>query len=79
VNDLDLSSSHMDRLVKDILSSSTISQNFLDDESGNVKAYISGLLELIPRFQSIQKARLMSFLWHDRFIDSFTGWRGAII
>ncbi|KIJ29860.1 hypothetical protein M422DRAFT_268638 [Sphaerobolus stellatus SS14] len=46
----------MDRLVKDLLTASTISQNFLEDESAAVKTSVSSLLELIPRFQSIQKA-----------------------
>ncbi|KAF8502459.1 COG4-domain-containing protein [Gautieria morchelliformis] len=56
LNDLDISSSHMDRLVKDILSAPVISQNFLESEVFRVRAYVTTLLELVPQFQSILRS-----------------------
>ncbi|GJJ12454.1 hypothetical protein Clacol_006696 [Clathrus columnatus] len=55
LNDLDISSSHMDRLIKDLLKSVTIPNNFLSIELEEVRSCISELLELVPRFQSIAK------------------------
>jgi len=56
LNDLDVSVTHTERLVKDLLSTSSISQNFSDDEMVTVKNSISSLLELIPHFQAVQNA-----------------------
>ncbi|KAF8582204.1 COG4-domain-containing protein [Ramaria rubella] len=56
LNDLDISSSHMDRLVKDLLTSSTVSQSFLENEVPKIRVHISTLLELIPQFQNIVKS-----------------------
>ncbi|TDL25058.1 COG4-domain-containing protein [Rickenella mellea] len=56
LNDLDISSSHMERLVKDILSSHALQQNFLEQEITSVKAAFSSLLTLVNKFHSSLKA-----------------------
>lgn len=53
-----MSSIHMDRLVKDLLSAPIISQNFAECEVSRVKAYVSTLLELGPQFQSIVRVSI---------------------
>ena len=52
LNDLDVSSSHMERLIKDLIISDTISQNFLDFEVEAAKESISSFTNLVPRFRS---------------------------
>ncbi|KAI0811103.1 COG4-domain-containing protein [Irpex lacteus] len=56
LNDLDISSSHMERLVKDLVTSDIISQNFLDSEVDAVKNSISSFSNLVPRFRSTLRA-----------------------
>ncbi|CAL1703812.1 unnamed protein product [Somion occarium] len=56
LNDLEVSSSHMERLIRDLSSSSMISQNFLDLEELSVKKSISGFNNLLPRFRSTLRA-----------------------
>ncbi|KAF8502545.1 COG4 transport protein-domain-containing protein [Hysterangium stoloniferum] len=56
LNDLDISSSHIERLVKDLLGSSVVSQNFLQSETSPVVAHISALLDLVPQFQTILRS-----------------------
>lgn len=51
----------MDRLVKDLLSASAISQNFLESEVSRVRTNISTLLELVPQFQSV--LRVSVWVW----------------
>ncbi|KAF7796521.1 hypothetical protein EIP86_007700 [Pleurotus ostreatoroseus] len=57
LNDMELSSSHMERLVKDLCSSGTISQHYLDTESEDVKSSISSFSNLVPRFRSTLRVR----------------------
>ncbi|KAI0317766.1 COG4-domain-containing protein [Amylostereum chailletii] len=56
LNDLDLSASHMERLIKDVLSAPTISQGFLADEQASVTASVSSFTTLVPKFRSILRA-----------------------
>ncbi|KAI0086670.1 COG4-domain-containing protein [Irpex rosettiformis] len=56
LNDLDISSSHMERLIKDLLTSDLISQNFLDSEIEGVKTSVLSLTNLVPRFRSTLRA-----------------------
>ncbi|KDQ12274.1 hypothetical protein BOTBODRAFT_176521 [Botryobasidium botryosum FD-172 SS1] len=55
LNDLDLSSSHMETLVSSITASSHLSQNFLEIEVEPARACLSSLLTLVPKFKSIIK------------------------
>ncbi|KAI0693895.1 COG4-domain-containing protein [Cytidiella melzeri] len=56
LNDLDISSSHMERLIKDLVTSDAISQNFLDSEVEAVRSSISSFTNLVPRFRSTLRA-----------------------
>lgn len=56
LNDLDLSSSHMERLTKDLLGHQTITQLFLDAEQPHVKRVISSLTGSVAKFRSALKA-----------------------
>lgn len=57
LNDLDVSSSHMERLIRDLASSPAIIQNFLYSEVETVKESIQSMNNLIPRFRSILRVR----------------------
>ncbi len=52
LNDLDISSSHMERLIKDLCTSSSIIQNFLEPETESAKSSMASFNNLIPRFRS---------------------------
>jgi conserved oligomeric Golgi complex subunit 4 len=52
LNDLEISALHMDRLVKDLLSSSVISQGFPAEEVEAVRNSISSFSSIVPKFQS---------------------------
>ena len=52
LNDLDVSASHMERLVKDLLSSPVIPQTFPAEEVEAARASISSLSSIVPKFQS---------------------------
>ncbi|EJD05663.1 COG4-domain-containing protein [Fomitiporia mediterranea MF3/22] len=56
LNDLDVSSTHIDRLVRELLSSQALSQNFLQSERDLVDADLNSLLNLITRFRSTMKS-----------------------
>lgn len=56
LNDLDISASHMERLVRDLLASPTITQNFLSSEVDLATNSISSLTTLVPKFRSILRA-----------------------
>ncbi|OCH95231.1 COG4-domain-containing protein [Obba rivulosa] len=56
LNDLDISSSHMERLVKDICSSAAVGQNYIDADVEAVKSSISSLTTLVPKFRSTLRA-----------------------
>ncbi|EKM55831.1 uncharacterized protein PHACADRAFT_209352 [Phanerochaete carnosa HHB-10118-sp] len=56
LNDLDISSSHMERLTRELCSSTLITQNFLDSEADQVKDAISSFNNLVPRFRSTLRA-----------------------
>lgn len=62
LNDLDISSAHMETLIKSILSSSQIQQNFLEEDAIPVEEHMSSLLKLVPRFQGVQKASVIMLL-----------------
>ncbi|KIK45917.1 hypothetical protein CY34DRAFT_22317 [Suillus luteus UH-Slu-Lm8-n1] len=55
LNDLDLSSSHMEQLTKDLLGHQTITQLFLDAEQPHVKRVISSLTGSVAKFRSALK------------------------
>lgn len=52
LNDMELSSSHMERLIRDLCSSATITQHYLDSERDDVKSSISAFSNSVPRFRS---------------------------
>ncbi|KII88790.1 hypothetical protein PLICRDRAFT_638384 [Plicaturopsis crispa FD-325 SS-3] len=56
LNDLDVSISHMERLTKDLLSYSSISQHYVESEQAGLKSTISSLLSIVPKFRSILRA-----------------------
>ncbi|KAI9456239.1 COG4-domain-containing protein [Lactarius psammicola] len=53
LNDLDVSASHMDRLVKDLLAAPVILQSFSAEEVDAVRTSISSFSSIVPKFQSI--------------------------
>ncbi|KAH9048069.1 COG4-domain-containing protein, partial [Lactarius hengduanensis] len=53
LNDLDVSASHMDRLVKDLLAAGVIPQSFSAEEVDAARASISSFSNIVPKFQSI--------------------------
>ncbi|KAH8117158.1 COG4-domain-containing protein [Phellopilus nigrolimitatus] len=55
LNDLDISSAHMERLVKDIISSHLLTQNFLPTEMANVQSSLSTMLNMVSKFRSTLK------------------------
>lgn len=55
LNDLDISTGHMERLVKDISASSSLSQYFMDKERSDVSSFISSFLAVVPKFRSTLK------------------------
>ncbi|KAG2066119.1 COG4-domain-containing protein [Suillus decipiens] len=56
LNDLDVSSSHMERLTTDLLGHQTVTQLFLDAEQPHVKRVISSLTGSVAKFRSALKA-----------------------
>lgn len=56
LNDLDVSSTHMERLIRDFLGSQTISQNFLEFEVPTVRESLSSFTSLVPKFRSTLRA-----------------------
>ncbi|KAH9923986.1 COG4-domain-containing protein [Epithele typhae] len=66
LNDLDVSSSHMERLIKDIQSSTLIPQHFMDMEAAKVKDSLALFLNLVPKYRSTLRVtaapRLRTFI-----------------
>ncbi|CCM06080.1 uncharacterized protein FIBRA_08327 [Fibroporia radiculosa] len=56
LNDLDISSSHMERLVKEIAASTLVAQYFLDTEQETVKSSVLSFNSLVPKFRSALRA-----------------------
>ncbi|KAI0831802.1 COG4-domain-containing protein [Trametes gibbosa] len=56
LNDLDISSSHMERLVKDLSQSAHIPQHFLDSELDSVRLSLTSFINLVPKFRSTLRA-----------------------
>ncbi|KAF9792460.1 COG4-domain-containing protein [Thelephora terrestris] len=56
LNDLDVSSIHMERLIRDFLGSQTIPQNFLEFEAPTVHERLSSFTSLVPKFRSTLRA-----------------------
>ncbi|KAJ7694072.1 COG4 transport protein-domain-containing protein [Mycena rosella] len=52
LNDLDLSSSHLERLTRDLVMNPTINQHFLEIQQPLVKNYITGFSTLVAKFRS---------------------------
>jgi conserved oligomeric Golgi complex subunit 4 len=57
LNDLDVSSSHLERLVKDLLTHPSVSQHYNDNEYPSVKRTVSSLSGLVPKFRSTLRVR----------------------
>ncbi|KAK7466940.1 Golgi transport complex subunit 4 [Stygiomarasmius scandens] len=53
LNDLDVSSSHLERLIKELTASGSIHQYFKSTEQPMVKTHLSSLLTLVNKFRSI--------------------------
>ncbi|KAJ8462975.1 hypothetical protein ONZ51_g10559 [Trametes cubensis] len=56
LNDLDISSSHMERLVKELSQSTLLPQHFLDSEIESVRSSLNQLVNLVPKFRSTLRA-----------------------
>ncbi|RPD65758.1 COG4-domain-containing protein [Lentinus tigrinus ALCF2SS1-7] len=56
LNDLDISSSHMERLVKDLSQSALIPQHFLDSKVELVKNSLNSFMNLVPKYRSTLRA-----------------------
>ncbi|EIM90524.1 COG4-domain-containing protein [Stereum hirsutum FP-91666 SS1] len=56
LNDLDISSSHMERLIKDLVTAPTIDQGFLNEEAPIAKSSISAFNNLVPKFRSVLRS-----------------------
>ncbi|KAI0668553.1 COG4-domain-containing protein [Trametes maxima] len=56
LNDLDVSSSHMERLVKDLSQSTLVPQHFLDSEIEPVRNSLNSFMNLVPKFRSTLRA-----------------------
>ncbi|KAJ7752135.1 COG4 transport protein-domain-containing protein [Mycena metata] len=52
LNDLDISSSHLEQLTHDIVTNPTVNQHFLDVQKPIVKNHITGFLTMVPKFRS---------------------------
>ncbi|KAJ7764494.1 COG4 transport protein-domain-containing protein [Mycena maculata] len=52
LNDLDLSSSHLERLTRDLVANPTINQHFLDVEQPIVKDHITSFSNMVAKFRS---------------------------
>ena len=63
LNDLDVSSSHMERLIKDLVSAPTIPQSFLIEEVPTAKSCISAFNNLVPKFRSMLRVSPINFLF----------------
>ncbi|KAG8999188.1 hypothetical protein FRB90_012139 [Tulasnella sp. 427] len=55
LNDLDVSSAHMETLIKNVLASPQIQQNFLDADVAPTQKHVSSMLKLTSKFQSVLK------------------------
>ncbi|KAG8949049.1 hypothetical protein FRC00_008335 [Tulasnella sp. 408] len=55
LNDLDISSAHMETLIKNVLASPQIQQNFLETDVAPTQEHVSSTLKLTTKFQSILK------------------------
>jgi hypothetical protein len=60
LNDLDVSGMHMERLIRDVVSSQVLSQNFLESEISGVKESISSFTTLVPKFRSTLRVSIIS-------------------
>lgn len=58
LNDLDISSSHTERLIKELCASNLVSQNFLESEVELVKNSVTSFTILVPKFRSTLRVRL---------------------
>ncbi|KAI0933704.1 hypothetical protein AcW1_005462 [Taiwanofungus camphoratus] len=56
LNDLDISSSHTERLIKELCASNLVSQNFLESEVELVKNSVTSFTILVPKFRSTLRA-----------------------
>ncbi|KAG8941785.1 hypothetical protein FRC04_004104 [Tulasnella sp. 424] len=55
LNDLDISSAHMETLIKNVVASPQIQQNFLETDVAPTQEHVSAMLKLTTKFQSILK------------------------
>jgi hypothetical protein len=52
LNDLDISSTHMERLLNDLITHPSVSQHYTDNEYTSVKSTISSLSGIVPKLRS---------------------------
>jgi len=68
LNDLDVSSAHMERLIRDFAGSQTVSQNFLDLEVATVRENLSSFTTLVPKFRSTLRVRFQPWVFAELLI-----------
>ncbi|KAI5124011.1 hypothetical protein M0805_003843 [Coniferiporia weirii] len=61
LNDLDISSSHVERLIRDFLSSRILAQSFFQQELDIIQSLLSSLLGLAPKFRFALKGGIDQF------------------
>jgi hypothetical protein len=62
LNDLDISSSHLERLMRDMGASQTITQHFIDEDQLTVKSDLASFANLTVKLRSTLRVRPISIL-----------------
>ena len=81
LNDLDISTSHLQRLTRELAESSTVSQHFIQTDQTTVRNAIAAFATLTTMFQSTLRVRPISQLTILFLNSLFTcvGRRGAVV
>lgn len=58
LNDLDTSSSHLERLMRDLGGSQTINQHFTEDQQPLIKTQLSNFSTLVTKLRSTLRVRV---------------------
>lgn len=69
LNDLDVSTSHLERLVHDLTESPLIGQHFVEEEQISVREILSAFSNSIVRLKSSLRVRSLRFGIFDSLMD----------